>query len=178
MASTANVQATIPGSDTSLPPLIVMTPRSGWWTCAPERGGGIAAFLEIMRAVQVLRAPRSVIFTANTGHEIGHTGLDQYLNDYPELVKNALAWLHLGANFAARFGSNIRLQYSSETLRSLVQTHCHQQNIAPDSETPLGKRLAGEARNIFDAGGAYVSPSSQPTACFTIRQTVIRMSST
>ena len=33
-----NVTATIRGTRPALPPLIVMTPRSGWWTCASERG--------------------------------------------------------------------------------------------------------------------------------------------
>ena len=35
-----NVIATARGKDSSLPPLAVMTPRSGWWNCAAERGGG------------------------------------------------------------------------------------------------------------------------------------------
>lgn len=33
-ATTCNVEARIAGSDPSLAPLIVMTPRSGWWACA------------------------------------------------------------------------------------------------------------------------------------------------
>jgi len=38
-----NVLATIRGRRPELPPLVVMTPRSGWWQCASERGGGLAA---------------------------------------------------------------------------------------------------------------------------------------
>jgi hypothetical protein len=45
-----NVTATINGANPALPPLIVMTPRSGWYSCASERGGGIACWLEVMRA--------------------------------------------------------------------------------------------------------------------------------
>ena len=44
-----NVVTTLAGANRSLPPLVVMTPRSGWWTCASERGGGIACWLELMR---------------------------------------------------------------------------------------------------------------------------------
>lgn len=156
-ATSSNVQATITGTDASLSPLLVMTPRSGWWSCASERGGGIAAFLEIIRAVGQLKAPRTVIFTANAGHELGHTGLDQYLHAQPDLVKRAHAWIHLGANFAASQGGGIRMQYSNDTLRSLVLSHCRQQGVAPASEALGGTRPAGEARNIFDGGGQYIS---------------------
>ena len=41
-ANAVNVTAMINGANPALPPLIVMTPRSGWYWCASERGGGIA----------------------------------------------------------------------------------------------------------------------------------------
>ena len=91
-----------------------MTPRSGWWSNASERGGGIACFLEMMRGIEESRPQRDVIFTANTGHELGHTGLDQYLHDNSGLIKDAFLWVHLGANFAARHGAEVRLQYSDD----------------------------------------------------------------
>src|SRR5262245_22548045 len=42
-----NVIAAVNGRRSNLEPVIVMTPRSGWWNCASERGGGIACWLEI-----------------------------------------------------------------------------------------------------------------------------------
>ena len=78
-ATARNVEAKIEGSNSELAPIVVMTPRSGWWLNASERGGGIACFLEIMRAVKSSAPKRDVIFTANTGHELGHTGLDLFL---------------------------------------------------------------------------------------------------
>jgi len=48
-----NVNASVAGHDPGLPPVVVMTPRSGWWQCASERGGGIAAFLEIAYALSL-----------------------------------------------------------------------------------------------------------------------------
>ena len=50
-AESSNVVGHIDGRDRSLPSLVVMTPRSGWWNCASERGGGLACWLEVMRAV-------------------------------------------------------------------------------------------------------------------------------
>ena len=53
-----NVVAHLAGSDPSLAPVVVMTPRSGWWRCAAERGGGIACWLEIARAGRGCKPPK------------------------------------------------------------------------------------------------------------------------
>lgn len=155
-ATAFNVSARIAGSDSTRPPVVVMTPRSGWWQCASERGGGIAAFLEIARALS-LRQPRcDVLFTANTGHELSHLGLDQYLHNNPTLIQQAAVWIHLGANFAAR-GSVVRLQYSDYELEDLAEGVLSQHRLVPGVETPIGTRPLGEARNVFDGGGHFVS---------------------
>ena len=39
-AQAFNVVASVSGSNSGAAPLVVMTPRSGWWSCASERGGG------------------------------------------------------------------------------------------------------------------------------------------
>lgn len=156
-ATASNVQARIAGSEPGLAPLVVMTPRSGWWHCASERGGGIAAWLEIMRAVKQSAPTRDVIFTANTGHELGHTGLDHYLEANRALVKEAAMWIHLGANFAARVMPGVRMQFSDEKAEQLAKSALGNQAIAPSVTTPTGTRPYGEARNIYDGGGRYIS---------------------
>lgn len=152
-----NVQAKIKGERSSLAPLVIMTPRSGWWRCASERGGGIAAFLEMMRAIKAAGAARDVIFTANSGHELGHLGLDHYLASHKSLIDGASMWIHLGANFAAKYNPGVRLQYSDEKARSLVEAQLRPERLKPAHETPIGSRPYGEARNIFDGGGRFIS---------------------
>lgn len=153
-----NVAARIEGTDASLPALVIMTPRSGWWQCASERGGGIACFLEMMRAIKRAGPPgRDVLFTANTGHELGHLGLDRYLERNHSLIKGALLWIHLGANFAAAHAPAVRLQYSNQESKLLTETFLDQAGIKAAIETPTGQRPYGEARNIFDGGGNYIS---------------------
>ena len=78
-----NVVIALAGTDPAAP-LVVMTPRSSWWQSTSERGGGIVCWLESLRAL--LAAPpvsdaagRPVIFTANSGHELGHLGLDDFV---------------------------------------------------------------------------------------------------
>ena len=156
-ATARNIEAKIAGSNPSLAPIVVMTPRSGWWANASERGGGIAAFLEIMLAVNASAPKRDVIFTANTGHELGHTGLDLFLQKNPKLIKDAHIWMHLGANFAATFGSQVRLQYSDDDAVASLAPWLKENVVTPGMVTPTGQRPLGEARNIYDGQGRYVS---------------------
>ena len=156
-ATARNVEARIEGSKPDLDPIVVMTPRSGWWANASERGGGIACFLEIMRAVKAAAPKRDVIFTANTGHELGHTGLDLFLHNNAGLIQDAHIWMHLGANFAARFGSQIMLQYSDDEAVTSLDPWLREHGLTPGAVTPIGQRPLGEARNVYDGQGRYIS---------------------
>ena len=133
----SNVRATIPGITPGLAPLVVMTPRSAWWTCTAERGGGIAAWLAALRRFAADRPQRDVIFTANTGHELGHVGLDHYLATNPGLAAGAHAWLHLGANFAARDGA-IRYQASDDAFLALGVDQLTAAGVPPNAVAPIG----------------------------------------
>jgi len=156
-AEACNVTARIRGRNPTLPPLLVMTPRSGWWNCASERGGGLVLLLEILRAMAAGTPDRDVIFTANSGHELGHLGLDAFLEANPGLVNRAHCWIHLGANFGAAIGAAPRLQSSDAGLRNLALTHMRAHDAPPATEILPGARPGGEARNVFEGGGRYVS---------------------
>ena len=147
----SNVQATILGQEPHLAPIVVMTPKSSWWTCTAERGGGLVLWLEAMHHFAEVKPRRTLIFTANSGHELGHVGLDQYIAQEPDLVSGATIWIHLGANFAAN-GSSIRVQASSRKLMRRIE-----RLIPHETQTEIGTRPGGEARNIYDGGGRYVS---------------------
>ena len=159
-----NVLTRIPGRDPAAPPLVIMTPRSSWWTSTAERGGGIAAWLACIRHFAEEPGRSDVLFTANTGHELGHVGLEHYMARHPQLAKGARAWIHLGANFAAadfqqggtRLPSGVRYQASPDLfdfgLKALAAF-----GISPETIVPSDVRPGGEAQNVFDAGGNYVS---------------------
>jgi hypothetical protein len=152
-----NTTATIRGRDESLAPLVVMTPRSGWWRCASERGGGIAVWLEMIRALERVGPERSAHFVASTGHELGHYGLEHYLKQRHDLIAGAVAWIHLGANFGAAVGPGVLFQSSDEEARRLGLEAMSRYGRQPERETLPGDRPLGEARNIFDGGGRYLS---------------------
>ena len=152
-----NIVGRIAGRDPALAPLVVMTPRSGWWSCASERGGGLVVLLEIMRTLSTANPDRSVIFTANSGHELGHLGLDHFIAQNDGIVPSAHCWIHLGANFGSGIDGKAHLQASEKDLLDLGRAQMQEAGAPPEYETPLDQRPRGEARNIFDHGGRYVS---------------------
>ena len=156
-APAVNVVASVTGTNSSLAPLVVMTPRSGWWSCASERGGGLACWLEIMRAVSDARPMRDVLFVASSGHELGHLGLDSFIARRAGLVSGAKAWLHLGANIGAAQGPGNILQASDDEMESLMALVMTEAGLRIDRRHPLGVEPLGEARNIHRGGGRFIS---------------------
>lgn len=153
-----NVTATLRGTEPSQAPLFVMTPRSGWWTCASERGGGIAVWLEMIRGMAAAPTPRrTTVFLASTGHELGHYGLEEFLRTRSRLVRGAAAWIHLGANFGAAIGGAPLLQASSPELQERAMEALGRAGEAPARRRPVGEPPGGEARHIHAGRGTYLS---------------------
>jgi hypothetical protein len=156
-AAAFNVTAVISGIDKSLPPLVVMTPRSGWWWCASERGGGLVCWLEIMRAMHAAKPVRDVLFVASSGHELGHLGLDAFIARRPGLVPAAKAWIHLGANIGAAQGPGNNLQASDDEMESTMAEAMTTAGLRIDRRHPRGTAPRGEAENVHRGGGRYIS---------------------
>jgi hypothetical protein len=154
-ANAFNVVGRIFGSDSAAAPLVVMTPRSGWWTCAGERGGGIAAWLETARSVVSAKPGRDVHFLASSGHELGQIGLDAYLEHRSPLVGQAKLWLHYGANIGA--GRQIRLQSADADAQSLGTSALARLGLTATQIVPPGTAPGGEAGTIFRRHGRYLS---------------------
>jgi hypothetical protein len=152
----SNVVGTVRGRRPELPPLVVMTPRSGWWNCAGERGGGIACWLEAIRAIARAGAPRTALFVASSGHELGHFGLDSFISRRRDLVKGAVAWIHLGANIGAA-GGRPRLQASDDAIEEMAAGALTRAGTGVQQRVARGTVPAGEARNIHLEGGRYTS---------------------
>ena len=151
-----NVETKVAGSQPGLSPLVVMTPKSSWWQSTAERGGGIAVWLALLRHFATNQPRRDVAFVATSGHELGHLGLEHFLATNPQLRTSAHVWMHLGANFAAR-DARTRLQASDAPLQALALDAMAGAGAAQPDLVPLGQRPGGEARNIHDLGGRYIS---------------------
>ncbi|MBM4205619.1 MAG: hypothetical protein FJ194_15955 [Gammaproteobacteria bacterium] len=151
-----NVDLTIAGKDSSLAPLVIYTPKSAWWTCTAERGGGLVVWLALMRHFAANQPARTLHFTANSGHELGHLGMRSFLARHPGLATEAHFWVHLGANFAA-YNSRLLLQAdSAERLAPLIAS-LERRGITGFDILPHGNTPLGEARNIHERGGRYLS---------------------
>jgi hypothetical protein len=155
-AEALNVTARIAGSEPGIPALVVMTPRSGWWQCASERGGGLACWIEAMRAVAERGTRRDVIFIASSGHELGHLGIEAFIARRPGLAEGALAWVHLGANIGAAAGG-VRLAASDTELQRLALDALDREGASPAAVVAAGTAPNGEARNVHRRGGRYLS---------------------
>lgn len=153
-----NVVATVPGRWPELPPVVVLTPRSGWWHCAGERGGGIAIWLEVAREVRELELSREVVFLATTGHELGFLGIRKHLEGEPDLARRASLWIHLGANIGALEAPTV-VRAADQDLIGMVRQVDESAPGTPVRPTceVVKQPTGGEAAVVAAAGGRYVS---------------------
>ncbi len=147
-----NIMVTLKGSDAARKPLVVMTPRSSWWQSTSERGGGLVCWLEVLRALVAEPPACDVVFTANSGHELGHIGLDDFVARRPGWTADA-TWIHFGANIGAA-GGKLSMVSPHDKLRRLLAEGFASQGgaLAPTDTVPNG-----ESRDIHRAGGRYVT---------------------
>ncbi len=149
--------------------LVVSTPRSGWFTCAGERGGGIAAWLHIARWTSRAAPDYNLAFVCNSGHEYQYLGAEELLHSVAPPPEDTAFWLHLGANLASRdwhdtVGSrrplpgtdSQRYLVVSPELVAMAQTEFA--GLA-GLEAPYASDTlsAGELTNIIEAGYAPVA---------------------
>lgn len=183
-ATACNVECEVVGTDPSLAPIVVITPRSGWWACASERGPGISAFIELARAAAKASPPqaRTVIFTANSGHECGHLGADAFSKHAGVTGADAHCWIHLGANFGSTnegtdpglpegAPTTFTYQCTDGAMESQLLRHLEGTKESASAEMAermvwnagwVGGRenrasLGGEAVNVHAEGGRFVS---------------------
>ena len=147
------------GHGGGLSTLVVMTPRSSWWQSTAERGGGIVCWLETLRALLAGKPSRPVVFTANSGHELGHLGLDDFIARRPgwdrKAAEGGALWVHYGANIGA-FGGALSLVSPDPELRERATAELaragQKHALAPRELVP-----SGETRDIHRAGGRYLT---------------------
>jgi hypothetical protein len=159
-ARARNVVVTIPGRGRRRPPVVVMTPRSSWWQSTAERGGGLVCWLETLRALLTAPPQCDVIFSANSGHELGHLGLDEFIARRPGWERPVAAggalWVHYGANIGA-VGGELAILSTSDDLRALAAAELARAGRPADRIAPKTLVPSGETRDIHRAGGCYVT---------------------
>jgi len=105
--------------------VILSTPRSGWFTCAAERGSGLVVWLSLARWLSQGAHGVNVELLATSGHEYEYLGGEHYLAEAPKPAATK-AWIHIGASAAARdwheLGPRLLPLPSADSQRVLTAT--------------------------------------------------------
>jgi hypothetical protein len=156
-AEARNVVVSLAGRERGRPPLVVMTPRSSWWQSTAERGGGLVCWLEALRALKASPPGRDVVFTANSGHELGHIGLDDFIARRPGWDRpGGASWVHYGANIGAAQGE-LHIMSNADDLRGLFQGALSAAGFPANRLAEKDFVPNGETRDIHRAGGHYLT---------------------
>lgn len=154
-ARSANVRAELAGDD---PPLVLLTPRTSWYTSTAERAGGILAWLEALRALSGARRSRGVVALATCGHELGHIGAHRAFAAEPELAADSALVIHLGANLGCADAERLTVRSNVPGLAERMTAKLVEAgHPAAPIETVTGGKANGEAHEIEERGGRYLS---------------------
>ena len=96
--ATTNVVADTPAAAApGARPVILTTPMHGWFTCAGERGTGLAVLLHLAERIAAARPDLPLRILVTGGHELTYLGAHAYVDAHP--VPPA-AVVHVGASVA------------------------------------------------------------------------------
>jgi hypothetical protein len=113
-----------------------------------------------LRALVATPPACDVVFTANSGHELGHLGLDDFAARRPGWdrppAEGGATWIHYGANLGAA-GGQLSVVSPDDDLRELAQTELALCGRPPDTLAPKTLVPSGETRDIHRAGGRYLT---------------------
>ena len=149
-------------SGTSVPPIAVVTPRTGWWESTAERAGGMVAWLAALHAAgQLQRAgqlTRDVMAWATCGHELGHLGLQELIQRHLPLITGAHYWLHLGANLGSAGTLTLMVRavdaVEAQIMRDLLVAEGYPaQHILVEP----GSTISGEGHDLMHLGAKVLS---------------------
>jgi hypothetical protein len=150
-----SIRAELPGA---APPLVLLTPRTSWWTSTAERGGGILAWLAALKALAGAERGRGVVALATCGHELGHIGAHRAFAAEPALATEAPVVIHLGANLGAAEDQRLTVR---SNVAGLAERMADALAEAGHPRAPLevvtGGTANGEAHEVAARGGRYVS---------------------
>ncbi len=146
----------------SAKPLVIATPRTGWWESTAERAGGLLAWLAAVGMAGKMQngnsLRRQVLAYATCGHELGHIGLDELLRQRKDLVPDASCWLHLGANLGT--ASNLQMMIRAENpddghlMRDLLIEEAYPADFV--AVEPIAK-ISGEGHDLVKQGAKVLS---------------------
>ena len=101
-------------------PIMITTPTTGWFTCAGERGSGLAVALSV---AQAMADRHPILLSLMSGHELGFMGGRRFAEAFDEPLAGVL---HLGSCVADKAG------YEAAAGRFMPDALTAVTNLAPD----------------------------------------------
>ncbi len=121
---TTNLSAYTARTSHSSPPLLLTTPLTGWFTCAGERGTGVAVLLHLIERFR--DQPLHVLATG--GHELDYLGARRWDGETPAAI------VHVGASVA--------VDEPSPQGRTLISTRIAMTNLDATTAAGMSEALA------------------------------------
>lgn len=150
-----NVRADLRGMGS---PLLLLTPRTSWWTSTAERAGGILAWLTALEALASSARARAVVALATCGHELGHIGAHRAFAAEPALASDSALVLHLGANLGCAEDARLTVRSNTAGLAERMAEALTAAGYPCEMlEVVTGGTANGEAHEIDVRGGRYLS---------------------
>jgi hypothetical protein len=139
--------------------LLLLTPRTSWWTSTAERAGGILAWLAVLEALATMASRRrAVVALATCGHELGHLGAHHAFAAEPALAPDSALVVHLGANLGCAGDPRLTVRSNVEGLAArMAEALVAMDYPRAPIEAVTGGKANGEAHEIEVRGGRYVS---------------------
>lgn len=165
-ATDYTVIAKLPGRDPSAKPVVVILPRTGWYSAGAESGSSVVAMLMAAeKAAHDLNARRTLIWVALTGNELTNMGIHHFVKAHHDLISGAHAVIYIGPNIAVRPHPNYVAQASSQALQEMATRSMMAGNMQGVHWLGSSKPSVGLAR-WADVNVPYISIAALNNACF------------
>ncbi|MCA3733940.1 MAG: hypothetical protein INE97_01175 [Phenylobacterium sp.] len=144
--------------------VVLSTPRSGWFTCAGERGPGVALWMALLPWMAKRLKNHDIVVITASGHEYENLGAEAFLHREAPDPKRTALWVHLGAGIAARDWAETPqglepldrpdparvLMGSAHLVEILKESFAGEAGL--EAPLPAGPAAAGELAEILKAG--------------------------
>jgi hypothetical protein len=124
--------------------LVVSTPVTSWFASTCERGPGIAGFLAMARLARERFTRHDLVFVATSGHEIGHGGMEHFMQHGAPPPESTAAWAHFGSSLACRDPVVTAINSSVSMTRPVERAFAQIEGVRLTGE----KAAIGELRDV------------------------------
>lgn len=133
---------------------VISTPYSGWFTCAGERGPGVALWLGLAEWIGATKPRATFTLVASSGHELSGVGIRNFLEHTAPTPARLRSWLHLGAGIAT-YGYETKPWRKTDQLSTLRRVMTNDAALMPALERHLSRiELAAELTD--EPGGEMI----------------------